>query len=191
MLEVLLILILIRPLISSLAFPYANFIYSILLFGFLILWVVSKGAPLERIKPIGYPLILFILSIFISLIFSQNKIMSMKELYKYITGILLLLVGASLTHKNRDKIILCLVTAGLFISLLAIYQYFFGFQRLLSYISKQGITDPFILDYVSRKRVFSPFVTPNALGGYLAMIIPLTLTYNNRIWLSKRSTKYI
>jgi len=109
--------------------------------------------------------------------------MSMKELYKYITGILLLLVGASLTHKNRDKIILCLVTAGLFISLLAIYQYFFGFQRLLGYISKQGITDPFVLDYVSRKRVFFPFVTPNILGGYLAMIIPLTLTYNNRIWL--------
>jgi O-antigen ligase len=126
---------------------------------------------------------LFILALFISLIFSQDKIMSIKELYKYITGISLFLVGASLAHKDRRQIISCMVISGLLIGILAVYQYFFGFQRLLGYISRQGITDFFVLDYVSRKRVFFPFVTPNALGGYLAMIIPLTLNYKNRAWL--------
>lgn len=183
MLEILLILIFIRPFISSLAFPYANFIYSILLFGFLLFWVIGKGIPSEKIKPVGYPLMLFILALFISLIFSQDKIMSVKELYKYITGILLFLVGASLAHKDRKQIISCMVISGFLIGILAIYQYFFGFQRLLGYISRQGIVDPFVLDYVSRKRVFFPFVTPNVLGGYLAMIIPLALTYKNRVWL--------
>lgn len=126
---------------------------------------------------------LFILALFISLIFSQDKIMSVKEIYKYITGILLFLVGASLAHKDRKQIISCMVISGFLIGILAIYQYFFGFQRLLGYISRQGIVDPFVLDYVSRKRVFFPFITPNVLGGYLAMIIPLTLTYKNRVWL--------
>lgn len=181
MLVTLLILIFIRPFISSPAFPYINFIYSILLFSFLVIWIIAKGVHLDKIKPIKYPLMLFVLALFISLVFSQDKIISMKELYKYITGLLLLLTSVSLTHKHRDRTILCLVIAGFFIGLLAIYQYFFGFQRLLAYIAKQGITDPFILDYVSRKRVFFPFVTPNVLGGYLAMIIPLALTYKERI----------
>jgi len=183
MLVILLILIFIRPFISSLASPNTNLIYSILLLGALAIWIIVKGIHLNEIKPIRYPLILFILALFISLIFSQDKIISIRELYKYITGILLLLVTASLAYKERKQIIFCIIVSGFVISLFALYQYFFGFQRLLGYISKQGITDSFILDYISRKRVFFPFVTPNALAGYLAMITPLTLIHKNRIWL--------
>jgi len=178
----LLILIFARPFISSLAFPYANLTYSILLLGVLALWIITKGAHLDQIKLIRYPVALFILALLISLIFSQDKIMSVKELYKYITGILLIVAVVSLTHKERNRIILCMVVSGLLISLLAIYQYFFGFQRILNYILRQGISDPFVLDYISRKRVFFPFVTPNILAGYLAMIIPLALAHKNRTW---------
>jgi putative inorganic carbon (HCO3(-)) transporter len=106
------------------------------------------------------------------------------ELYKYITGVLLLLIVASLNQKDGKRIIICIILTGFFISLIAMYQYFFGFKRLLGYIAKEEITNPFVLDYVSRKRVFSPFVTPNILGGYLAMIIPLTLLYRKSIWLA-------
>jgi putative inorganic carbon (HCO3(-)) transporter len=68
------------------------------------------------------------------------------------------------------------------ISLLAIYQYLFGFRYLLSFVAKQGITDTFVLDYIGRGRPFLPFVTPNTLAGYLAMMIPLSFVYKNRIW---------
>jgi putative inorganic carbon (HCO3(-)) transporter len=182
MFGILLILIFTRPFISSLAFPYTNLVYSILLLTLLAIWIIIKGSHLDQIKSIRYPLALFILALLISLIFSQDKIMSIKELYKYITGILLIVAIVSLAHKERNRIILCMVASGLLISLLAIYQYFFGFQRILDYILKQGISDPFVLDYVSRKRVFFPFVTPNILGGYLAMIIPLALAHKNRTW---------
>lgn len=180
MLITLLILIFIRPFISSLAFPYTNSIYSTLLLSVLAIWIIAKRAYLNEIKTIRYPLLLFILALFISLIFSQHKIISMRELYKYITGLSLLLVAASLAHKERERIIFCITASGLLISILAIYQYFFGFQRLLGYITKQGITEPFILDYLSRKRVFFPFVTPNSLAGYLILIMPLTLIVKDK-----------
>jgi putative inorganic carbon (hco3(-)) transporter len=181
MLGILLILIFIRPFISSLAFPYLNYIYSALLFGFLAFWIIRKGVPLERLKLIGYPLILFILALFVSLIFSQNKIISIAELYKYVTSVLLFLAVISLSEKG--KIVLWLIISALLISMYSMRQYFFVFPHLSEYILKQGISDPFILDYISQKRVLFPFVTPNILAGYLAMIIPLTLVYKKRLWL--------
>jgi len=133
------------------------------------------------LKEIQIPLTLFILGLFLSIIFSQDKIQSIKELYKYITGISLLLAGFSLRKEDTEKVIYCLVAASVLISLLAIYQYFFGFRHLLSYVHTQGISDNFTLDYISQRRVFFPFVTPNILAGYLVMMIPLALAVGNNI----------
>ena len=178
----LLILIFIRPFISSLAFPYLNSIYSLILLVFLFIWIIVKGLPLEKIKPLKYPLMFLVLALIISVVFSYNKIVSIRELYKYITAIVLLLISISLSYKDKIRIIQGIAFAGFIIALLAIYQYFWGFRHLLDYVAKNKISDSFTLDYISRKRVFFPFFTPNTLGGYLAMIIPLTLTDKNRVW---------
>jgi O-antigen ligase len=183
MLAILLFLIFIRPFICSVAFPFVNFLYSLLLIAFLSLWIIIKKPSLKPIKEISYPLILFILALFISVIFSPDRTISINESYKYISGVLFFLVSMSLSYKERGRILLSIVGAGLLISFLAIYQYFFVFQHLLNYLSKQKISNEFVLDYITRGRAFFPFVTPNTLGGYLAMIIPLTLTYKNRFWL--------
>lgn len=183
MFPLLLILIFIRPFVSSLGYPYLNLIYSILLLGFLGIWILVKGVNLSKINPVRNPLILFILALAISLIFSSDIITSTKELYKYTTGILLLCIGASLSDQEKDRVILCITLAGLVVSLLAIYQYFFGFQHLINYVAKKNISSPFVLDYISRRRPFFPFVTPNVLAGYLAMIIPLAFIQKHRFWL--------
>lgn len=180
MFVILLLLIFIRPFISSLAFPYLNLIYSIFLMGFLAIWFLSPGLPLEKIKPIKYPLMLLCLALIISVVFSQNKPNSLLELYKYISGMLLFLIALSLTYKNNIQVIRTIILAGLIISLLAIYQYLFGFKQLSNYITKEQISNPFVLDYVERKRVFFPFVTPNTLAGYLALITPLVLIIKDK-----------
>jgi len=182
MLIILLILIFIRPFISSLAFLYLNALYSGILLAFLILWIFYKGISIEKVKPIRYPLILFCLALIISVAFSTNRFNSLKEIYKYITGLLLFTIAASLTYKDRMHIINTLVYAGFIISLLAIYQYFFGFRHLLNYATKANITDSFALDYIASRRVYFPFVTPNTLAGYLAMLIPLTLLHKKKIY---------
>ena len=177
-----LIIIFIRPFICPLAFPYLNFIYSAALLIFLVVYIIYRNPLSSGIPALKRPLILFCLALFISIIFSQNKSISLAELYKYVSGIGLLLVGASLSEKNKLSAIQTILLAGLVISCLAIYQYFFSFNHVSDYLSNNRVSFPFALDYLQRKRVFLPFVTPGVLGGYLAMIIPLSLINKNRIW---------
>jgi len=184
MLAILLFLIFVRPFICSVAFPFVNFLYFILVIAVLSIWIIIKRPSLEQVQAIRYPLILFILALFISVIFSSNRTTGINESYKYISGVLFFLVTVSLSYKERERILLSIVVAGILIGLLAIYQYFFVFQHLLNYLSKQKISNEFALDYINRGRAFFPFVTPNTLGGYLAMIIPLTLTYKNKVWIT-------
>jgi len=90
---------------------------------------------------------------------------------------MLFLLASTLSAGQRNRAIETSILAGFLISILAIHQYFFGFSHLLNYINKQGVTDAYILDYIERRRVFFPFVTPNTLAGYLIMILPLGAGY--------------
>ncbi|MGD9015531.1 MAG: O-antigen ligase family protein, partial [Candidatus Omnitrophota bacterium] len=126
------------------------------------------------------PLLLFLLALTISISFSIDRVNSLKELSKYISGILLFLTTISLTYKEKSRLIKAIILAGFIISLLAIYQYFFGFRHILDYLAKNKISSSFALDYIQRQRVYFPFITPNTLGGYLAMIIPLSFAFRDR-----------
>ncbi len=180
MLAVLLTLIFIRPFISSLAFGYLNLIHSAVLLGFLIIWIIQRGIPLGKIQTLKLPLILFLLALSISIIFSIDKINSLRELYKYISGVLIFLVAVSLDYKKKIRVVKAIILAGFLISLLAIYQYFFGFRHVLDYLARNKASSSFALDYIQCKRVYFPFVSPNTLGGYLAIIIPLILALWDR-----------
>jgi putative inorganic carbon (HCO3(-)) transporter len=182
MFKALLTLIFIRPFISSLAFPFLNALYSSLLITLLIVFCVFRVRDLKHIKILSYPIIVFSLGIILSVIFSSNRVASFNETYKYASGLLMLLIIASLHYEDRICVIKTIVLAGFIISLLAIYQYFFGFQHILDYMSKTKITDSFALDYIQRRRAFLPFITPNTLAGYLIMIIPLALIHKNTTW---------
>jgi len=151
--------------------------------GFLFIWLTQRGIPIGKIQTLKFPFILFFLALLISIIFSIEKINSLKELYKYVSGILIFLTAISLNYEDRIRIVKVIILSGFLISLLAIYQYFFGFRHILDYLAKERITvSSFTLDYIQTGRVFFPFVTPNTLAGYLIMIIPLALTHKNKIW---------
>jgi O-antigen ligase len=49
-------------------------------------------------------------------------------------------------------------------------------------VAKHEISRPFVLDYINRRRVFFPFVTPNTLAGYLIMILPLAFIQKKTSW---------
>lgn len=179
-----LILIFIRPFISSLAYPWANSVYSFALIAILLFWLIRNNTPHEKLKKLSLPIIFFALALTISLCFSLNKIKGFGELYKYLSGILLVIALPSLTEKSRKRFIVGILACGVIISILALYQYFIGFSHLRNFINTQNITTPFILDYLQQRRVFFPFVTPGILAGYLTMITPLILLYKRKIWLS-------
>ena len=180
---ILLILIFTRPFISSLAFPTLNFFLTAAFLVCLLIWIILKGINLQAIHTLRYPLLLFSLVLFVSYFLSSRAAQNQEALVAYINGLLLLVTVASFNRGTKESLVKIFILSGLTISLLGIYQYFFGFRHLLYYIAEHKISDPFVTDFLSRNRVFFPFVTPNALGGYLAMIIPLTLSNKNRAWL--------
>ena len=172
---VLLALIFIRPFISALAFPYLNLVYTYTLIFFLGAYIFRFGIDRLKTKPLKFALIVFGATLIISVLFSQDRLNSVRELYKYITGILLLIVFASTSKEIRSRTINIVIFAGFIISLLAIYQYFFGFANVLGYLRQSNINFSFALDYLERQRVFLPFVTADILGGYLVMMLMLVL----------------
>lgn len=171
-------LIFIRPFICALAFPYLNFGFSFALLFFLGLYLIHKKPLLPKAQGLVYPFILFYLALCLSLFFSRDRFNSLMQLYQYLTGLGLLWTAASLPDDDRQRAANVMVLAGLIISLLAIHQYLFGFNHVLNYMSEHQISLPFFLDYLQRKRAFFPFVTPGALGGYLAMV--LFLVFNSK-----------
>jgi len=176
-------LIFLRPFISSFAFPYLGAIYNEIFLIFLLIWVFLKGVSIEKGSIIKFPLALFVLVLILSVFFSTNRLKSLYELFTCLIGLGLFIITLTLEPKNKLRLINAIVYSGLIISLLAIYQYFFGFRHLLDYMSKEKITDNFAMDYIAQKRVYFPFITPNALGGYLAMIILLMFTRKKWVWL--------
>jgi O-antigen ligase len=182
MLLFLLIVIFVRPFISSLAFPYLNAGYSLAFLSFLSVYIIHKKVTFSRVKILILPFVLFFSALLICTIFSQNKLNSILELYKYIGGVLLFFVSFSLPEEHKNLLRRTIILAGLVISFLAIYQYFFSFKHVSDYLLNNELSSPFAFDYLMRKRVFLPFVTPGILGGYLVMIIPLVLISKNRLW---------
>jgi putative inorganic carbon (HCO3(-)) transporter len=175
--------IFIRPFISSLAFPFLNFFYSLGLLAILSGLIIYKKVSFPKIHFLLPPIFLFILVLLISLFSQGSKINSLAQFCQYLGAILLFLVVASFSSQNKLLVVRTIMFSALGVSLLAIYQYFIGFSHLASYLSVNQFSFPFALDYLKSRRVFVPFVTPNILGGYLAMVIPLFLINKDRFWL--------
>jgi putative inorganic carbon (hco3(-)) transporter len=185
MLVLLLILIFVRPFISAITFPQENLIYSTAMFCAIALWCARKGFPAKDITAVKWPLLGVCLALCVSYISSPDKPLALQELHTnhYASGMLLFILIASLTRTQQSKIISCMLAGALVVSIIAIHQYFFGLKRLADYLMAQGIVDQPSLGYIVQRRVFFPFVTPNTLAGYLAMMIPLALTAKKRFWL--------
>ena len=182
MLNILLILVFIRPFISSLAFPYANLVYSVFLLFFIMLWIALKGVNLRNIQLLKFPIILLFLSLIISVGFSINRQNSLYELYNYASVIPLFFIAGSLKDADRRGLVRAILISGLVISILALYQYFFGLKNTLNFLVKNKTVDPFAVNYLQTNRVFFPFITPNILAGYLAMLVPLSFINKDRLF---------
>ncbi|OGX14100.1 MAG: hypothetical protein A2351_00565 [Omnitrophica bacterium RIFOXYB12_FULL_50_7] len=140
-----------------------------------------KGLSLEKLRPIKYPLFFFVCSLTLAMVFSIKQSQNLLEICKYAMGFILFILIAPLSEEEKKSLAPKIVLTALFISFLAIYQYFFGFPLLLNYIREAKIVDPFVLEKIAERRVFFPFPTPAVLGGYLAMILPLTFSPQKRI----------
>ncbi|MFA6217654.1 MAG: O-antigen ligase family protein [Candidatus Omnitrophota bacterium] len=146
------------------------------------LYCILKIKASQSLKPIALPILLFCLSLIISVAFSLVKLNSIAELSKYTSGILILFLAATFTSRQKSLCIHAMVIFALIVSLAAMYQYFFGYLNLLHYVRMHGIKAPYIIETLNQNRAYFPFVSPNMLGGYVGMFIPLTLINPKKSW---------
>ncbi len=181
--NVLLLLIALRPFVASLAYPCADAVLnSCFLAALLVRFLLHPEA--RRLPPasVSIPLWAFLASVAAAALWAQDRSLGALLLPHYGTAAGLFLYASTLDARQRQSLLRVIVGTGVLISLLALYQYFFSFRHTEAYLTQQGMSADFARDYLARRRVFFPFVTPNVLAGYLGMIAFLAAGMRRR-WL--------
>lgn len=95
---------------------------------------------------------------------------------------LIFVVLSGLDSRRKRQIAVMLIIGSFFISMRAILQYFFFFDKILPSLALQRlvITEReffYISEIVQRHRVVATFVTPNLLAAYLVMINLIIISF--------------
>ena len=169
--RLLLFLIFLRPFICQRCSPPFDIYYCLIFLFCASLWLILS--PKTSFKnPLNYPILLFLIAIGLSTSFSINSRLSLSEIYKFITYLVAFYLMIQVTPKQKKQVLATFVSAAFLLSLYGIYQFFWGFQNILDYLS-QIEPYPYAEEFLARKRVFASFLSPDMFAGYLIMMLPL------------------
>ena len=132
------------------------------------LWVFKKGFLIQRFDQ------LLLVLLFVAALSMVNLV----NLHASLDALLLLsayffffwIVRENFNSKNDINLLLGLmvITATL-LAIYGIYQHMAGFDALAQYAAERDIV------IGGQSRVFATFISPNALAGYLALVVPLNI----------------
>ena len=175
-------LVLFRPLVSGISYPWSNTVCQLIILLILTIWLI-KCIWLGEFKLVRtslyIPILSFAFFVVLSCIYSVNLNVSLKQAYIIIPNILLCFLAINIIKKKKQVfvIIACLVLAATVVSLYGIYQYFWGLNETRNWVLQQDIQfHPGVLSRLGMNEIFSTFVYPNALAGYLLLILPLCIS---------------
>ena len=200
MLNILLILILCRPFISSLGWPSLDTYYAYALIVCSLLLIKTRKSPsatplsdfrsgicyilsytTKKDKPPSFPgqgyLLLFFLAIIISAFSSLEPSTSLKALPKFLAYFFIFYAVYYTNNAEKKRIILTLILTAACVSLYAIYWFYLGSLDLLSYMQEEKIIYPFAQELLGRRRAFIPYVLPSLLAGFLILMLPISVGY--------------
>ncbi|MDD5574743.1 MAG: O-antigen ligase family protein [Candidatus Omnitrophica bacterium] len=172
-----------RPFISSTTFPRADGILTLWLAGFCLLLAFLKRARAPSLGALRCRVSLFLGAVVISAFLSRCPALNLLASERFAAGLLLFLTGFSLTKDEKNKTAHALLYGAAAVSIVALYQFAYGFAHMENYLAAHHIQDEFARAYIEKRRVFAPFFSPNILAGYLAMIAPLCLALPKNKWL--------
>lgn len=138
--------------------------------------------------------LLFMILVFLGCLTSVYPYASKLIFFQFLSYFLLFFLAVQLTYKNESFLKLtCFVVlfSGVLIALFGIYQHYWGLQDTLEWIQNGKGGEPVHYNVISRLsggRVFSTFIYPNSLAGYLLLILPLSFAavyFRNKITLNQ------
>ena len=174
-------LVLFRPLVSGISYPWSNTVCQLTILLIFAVWI-TKSIWLGRFSLVKtslcIPILSFAFFVILSCIYSVNLNASLKQAYIIIPNILLCFLAINIIKKKKQVFIItaCLVLAATVVSLYGIYQYFWGLNETRNWVLQQDIQfPPEVLSRLGINQAFSTFVIRNALAGYLLLILPLCI----------------
>lgn len=178
--------------------PWPEEIAEILILLVFLLWgmkSLSQRDLVIRVGKLDAMMWLFILAGFAATILSPGFHSSMVVLKQFVSYALLyfVIVHALDTPKQQRRILKYFLISTAIVAWLALYQFVLGFEELARTI-REHIPPELQGDYlarVHRRRVFSVFLYPNSLAGFLLVSFPLTLFYGalHKEWFEKKNLK--
>jgi len=171
----LLAVIFIRPFISEMAYPLMGaYLRIAVLAVFLASLFFSRAFSLNNY--FSKPLLACLFALIISLFYSINILSSLHQVYQISALFSLFFLASNMSNKETKKLRAIILFTALLISVYAIYQYVWGFEHLKEYLAKNlkdSLEAKYFREILFTKRAIATFFSPNMLGCYLAMTIPL------------------
>ncbi len=168
----------------------SNLVIHIMIFFCGILWVVRAavgGRLIYRSGKIAAAAVVFILMCVIWTVVAPRKLPALLTLISWTSDIVLLLVVIqSADDGTRRTVLTCLMASAVVAACMGIAQYLWGLDELRRIIASDpervkrnlGLTEETWGAFMSRvntDRVFGTFVYPNALAGFLDVVLPIAL----------------
>lgn len=171
--------------LSGLRLNAADILVGFLAMGWLMSWALptymNTVGPRDREKGrLPIYLIIAMLALigvmFLSMTVAISKKDSLKEIFKWLEFIVLILLGAQYLRTRRE-----IWTLVAFIVIAAISQSVYGYAQAIFSLGPASFIRSFNL------RVYGTFDQPNPYAGYLnmALVVTLTLTLLGRNWLTR------
>ncbi|MFH0877546.1 MAG: O-antigen ligase family protein, partial [Candidatus Omnitrophota bacterium] len=165
-----------RPFLSASAYPYEDTVYSLALLAVAFL-ALGKTTKLFQRPSVSLHMILLILAIYFSTIFSASQEISFALFYQWAVLIVVFFAVAGLPEKfKRMTVGMLWVNSGC-IGIYALFWLLKGTFYTLDMLMKNGIRWAFAYEYLSRGRSFVPFVLPSSLASYCILLLPLSVAF--------------
>lgn len=178
--------------------PWPEEIAQILILLVLFLWGVksfSQRSLILRVGKVDAMMWLFVLAGFIATVLSPGVHSSMVILRQFVSYAVLyfVIVHAVDSPQQQKRILKFFLISTAIVAWLALYQFFVGFEETARVVRQRiapELQDAY-LARIARRRVFSVFVYPNSLAGFLLVSFPLTLFYGamQKEWFSRKNRK--
>jgi putative inorganic carbon (hco3(-)) transporter len=159
----LLVFIFLRPFLSEYAFHMAGlwyiFIFLCLASFYIAISVRQKIIPRSNYS---FPVFLFALAIALPSACSGLNAWSGVQLYLFLPNLLIFYLTTILGQKQRRQLVVTVFISAGIISIYALNQYFGG----PLFVEPAG----YMREFIIKKRVFAPFLSPNILASYMIMM---------------------
>jgi O-antigen ligase len=181
-------ILLLRPFFSGMSQPSVD--WSILFALLLLLALHSVKVWLKGENSystyLDLPIFTFGIFLTIGLFFSPSRAEGIDSAQRFLSCFALFYLILHYAPKE-EKIRFTILLSASLVSLYGIYQYFFGLEETRRFISLYQLPQVFA-DRASSSRIFSTFMYPNSLAGYLILVFPIALS---SFWSQKRRWLYL